>query len=244
MHKILVWDLPTRLFHWLLVLVISSQFITGLLGGVWLNLHGLLGYLTLSLIVFRIFWGFWGGYWSRFINFIPNPIRFFHYLKSTRICSTFSRAPTRNHELDNFRQHRTVPVSNPYPGHNPLGALSVFMMLLVLTLQVVSGLMSDDDIAFSGPFSRLVNNNTVDWMTWYHSCIGYYILLFLILLHVSAILYYKFVKAEYLTSVMIHGYKKIEAPAVASIDTMTKRLLALVFFLVSVLLVYLLLCLA
>jgi len=227
---ILIWDLPTRIFHWLLVLVVGLQFLTGLIGGQWLNLHGYLGYTTFTLILFRVFWGFVGGYWSLFSTFLPTPKELTKYL---RFVLQTHPGPNNNSVEDSS----SVNPSNNAPsvGHNPLGAISVLTMLLVLTLQVISGVMSNDDIAFAGPFASKVSNDIVELMTWYHSCIGYYLLLFIISLHIVAILFYKFIKAENLTFAMVYGHKKIEASVRASIDTKSKRLLALVLFCFSAL---------
>ena len=228
----IIWDLPTRLFHRLLVLVVALQFLTGLIGGDWLTLHAYLGYATLTLIIFRVLWGFLGGYWSLFSTFVPTPKVLLNYAR------TFSRSNPRTPNNSEQDSNNT-----PLVGHNPLGAISVLAMLLLLTLQIISGVMSNDDISFAGPFTSKVSNDTVEFMTWYHSCVGFYSLIFLISLHIFAILFYKFVMAQNLTFTMVHGYKKIEASVEASIDTKEKRLIALALFCLSALIVYLLLSL-
>ncbi len=223
----LIWDLPTRIFHWLLAFVVSLQFITGLLGGDWLTWHAYLGYLSLTLILFRIFWGFFGGYWSLFKSFVPSVHQLFNFLKTFEYSKTSSPA-----------ESTVLQQTTQFAGHNPLGAISVLVMLLSLALQVLSGMMSNDDIAFAGPLTAHISNDTVEWMTWYHSEVGFYLILFLITLHILAIVYYKVRKGEMLTVSMIHGHKKIEAPIRASDDSTKNRMLALALFLLSGLIVY------
>ena len=121
--KARIWDLPTRLFHILLMLCVVGLVITGNNGDSAMVVHFYLGYAVLTLLLFRVIWGIVGGHWSRFINFIPSLQSLIHYLR-------------------NFRNRDT----KPSVGHNPLGAISVLAFLIVLFLQGLSGLMSDDDI--------------------------------------------------------------------------------------------------
>jgi len=239
--KTLVWDLPTRIFHWLLVIVVFMQFASGIVAGEWLTIHSYLGYLTLTLIFFRLFWGIWGGHWSRFKNFVPTPFSLLNYVRGLFNISSLVNTP---HEKLPFNpQQLATPnssVLSASPSHNPLGAVSILLMLLLLLLQVLSGSMSSDDIAFAGPLVNAVGNDTVEWMTWYHSCVGYYLLICLITLHVFAILFYQIKKSNNLTLAMISGYKKLEAPVRASSDTKAKRLLALFLLAVSASFVYIL----
>ena len=223
----LIWDLPTRIFHWLLAFVVSLQFITGFIGGDLLNWHANVGYLTLTLILFRIFWGFLGGYWSLFKSYVPSARQLLDFLKTLGYSKTSSA-----------QESNVPPQSTPFAGHNPLGAISVLVMLLGLALQVISGMMSNDDVAFAGPLTPHISNDTVEWMTWYHSEVGFYLIIFQITLHILAIVYYKVHKGEVLTASMIHGYKKIEAPIRASGDSTKNRMLALALFLLSSLIVY------
>ena len=136
MHTVRVWDLPTRLFHWALVVCVIGQIITANVGGNWMNWHLRLGYTVLTLLLFRLVWGFVGGHWSRFSSFLYAPSTVLNYL----------RGQARP-------EHRV--------GHNPLGAFSVFALLAILLLQVGSGLFSDDEIAFTGPLVSLVSGEAV-----------------------------------------------------------------------------------
>ena len=203
MNKVRVWDLPTRVFHWALALCAVGLAVTGLVGGNAMVWHFRLGYTVLCLLLFRIIWGLIGGRWSRFASFFYSPGSVVRYLRG--------------------QGHPDHSV-----GHNPLGAGSVFALLLFFALQVASGLMSDDEIAFSGPLAKFVSNSTVSLATKYHYVVGKWILLALVLLHIGAILYYLFKKKENLTKAMVVGDKELAVPTEGSRDTLATRLLAAV----------------
>jgi cytochrome b len=202
MHTIRVWDLPTRLFHWLLAACVIGLVITGSVGGNWMNWHLRLGYAVLTLLLFRLVWGFIGGHWSRFASFLYAPSSLVAYLRGQA------------------RPEHSV-------GHSPLGALSVFALLLILAAQVGTGLMSDDEIAFFGPLVRFVSGDTVAMATGYHTNIGKFIVMALVLLHVAAILFYKLVKKQRLVRSMVVGDKQLALSAPSARDTALTRLLAL-----------------
>jgi cytochrome b len=202
MVKVRVWDLPTRLFHWLLVTAVVGLVVTGNVGGNWINWHMRLGYLVFSLVLFRLVWGVLGGQWSRFSQFVPSPRRLLAYLRGTG----------DGHSV----------------GHNPLGALSVLALLTVLSAQVASGLMTDDEIAFTGPLVSVVSSETVSLASWYHSEVGKLVMLALIALHVSAIVFYGVVKKQRLVRAMVTGDQETPLPPpVESRDNLATRLLAL-----------------
>jgi cytochrome b len=203
MHTIRVWDLPTRLFHWLLAACVIGLVVTGSIGGNWMNWHLRLGYAVLTLLLFRLVWGFIGGHWSRFASFVYAPSSFVAYL----------RGQARP-------EHRV--------GHSPLGALSVFALLLILAAQVSTGLMSDDEIAFFGPLVRFVSGDTVSMATSYHKNVGKFIVIGLVALHLVAILFYKLVKKQGLVRPMVVGDKQLAVPVPSANDTAGTRLLALV----------------
>lgn len=187
--RVRVWDLPTRVFHWLLMLLVVTLVITGHEGGAWMSWHALCGYGVLTLLLFRLIWGVVGGHHTRFRHFVPSP-------------SGVWRAWRTAHQ--------------PSLGHNPLGALSVLAMLLVLSLQATSGLFSDDEIAFSGPLSAQVSSALVSLATWYHKSVGKRALIGLVLLHVLAIVYYRWRYRESLVPPMVVGDKSVEATQAAS----------------------------
>jgi len=202
MHTVRVWDLPTRLFHWALVFCVIGQIVTANVGGNWMNWHLRLGYAVLTLLLFRLVWGFVGGHWSRFSSFLYGPTTVLNYL--------------RGHARP---EHRV--------GHNPLGAFSVFGLLAILLLQVGSGLFSDDEIAFTGPLVSLVSGETVSLATSYHKNVGKFIVLALVVLHLLAIGYYRFAKKEDLVRPMIGGDKQVPTAVTSALDSAQSRLWAL-----------------
>lgn len=203
--KVRVWDLPTRIFHWLLVAGIIGLGISGTVGGNVMVWHFRIAYAVLALLLFRIIWGIVGGRWSRFGAFIYSPQSVINYLKG-----------------------KGKPAHSV--GHSPVGAGSVFAMLGILLLQVASGLVSDDEIAFAGPLTRFVSNATVSLATNYHANIGKWLLLALVVLHIAAIIFYLWRKHN-LVSAMLHGDKELVRPAPPSRDDAVSRLAALLIFL-------------
>jgi cytochrome b len=173
-----VWDWPLRLFHWLLVVAVVGSYITGELGGSLTDWHNRLGVLTLGLLVFRVLWGFFGSYYSRFVNFFPTPERLITYFRGD--------------------WHGV--------GHNPLGALSIFALLLVLSALVLTGLFANDDIGFNGPLFHLIDKGLSDRISGWHGWLVYS-LLGLVSLHVSAIFYYLLIKKNNLIQPMLTGNK-------------------------------------
>ena len=161
MTNVRIWDLPTRLFHWTLALCVVALVITGNIGGEAMVWHFRLGFTVLSLLLFRLVWGFCGGHWSRWSNLPIHPRTLMAYLRS--------------------------PPSSVQAGHNPLGSLSVLALLLMLLFQVASGLISDDEIATAGPFVPWVSSSLSAMATHWHTSKGKTILLLLIALHLAAI---------------------------------------------------------
>ncbi len=204
LHRIRIWDLPTRAFHVLLALCVAGLIATGEIGGSLMQLHFWLGYAVLVLVLFRLIWGFVGGHWSRFVNFVPSPLKLVAYLQALR-----------QQQAD-----RSV-------GHNPLGALSVLAILSVLLLQVLSGFMTDDEIANTGPWVALVPSEWVSLASEYHSDVGKVLLILLIALHVGTVLYYKRIKNDDLITPMLTGDKVLTEQVRDSRDTLTSRLFAL-----------------
>ncbi|MDR0273997.1 MAG: cytochrome b/b6 domain-containing protein [Burkholderiaceae bacterium] len=202
MTKIRIWDLPTRLFHWVLLLCVIALFITGKTGGDAMNWHFRLGYAALTLVLFRVVWGFVGGYWSRFARFFPTPGRVLRYLKG---------------------QARPEDLA----GHNPLGAFSVFALLLLTAVQAGTGLFSWDEISNAGPLSGLVSNRAVSLLTSYHKSWGEYFMIAFVTFHVLAIIVYTVLKHG-LFWPMIVGDKPLPANLPPSRDTLGTRLLALI----------------
>ncbi|QPF72007.1 cytochrome B [Roseateles sp. DAIF2] len=204
LRPVRVWDLPTRLFHWLLAACVIGSVLSAKLGGNAMVWHMRLGYAVLALIAFRLLWGLVGGRWSRFAQFVPGPGRLWRYLRG-----------------------RSRPADFAEVGHNPLGALSVLAMLGWLLLQVGSGLIADDEIAITGPLVRFVSLDTSLAWTSHHKSWGQWGLYLLLGLHLLALLYYGLVRRRNLPAAMWHGDKTL-APAVpAARDGAATRLLAL-----------------
>lgn len=193
-----VWDLPTRLFHWSLVACVAGLIITGHVGGQMINWHARLGYAVLALVLFRLAWGFLGGRWSRFSSFGVTPGRVMGYLRG-------------GNDEDRI-------------GHNPLGALSVFAMLSMLLVQVATGLVSDDEIAFTGPLNSLVSSARGLAATAFHKQVGQWLVVALVVLHVAAIVYYRIRRQQNLVRPMITGDKVVPIAVRGSRDDARTRL--------------------
>lgn len=214
MHTVRVWDLPTRIFHWLLAASLIGMVVTAKVGGNWMEWHLRLGHAVLALLVFRLAWGLVGGHWSRFSSFFYGPLSVLHYLRGN--------APA-HHQI----------------GHSPLGALSVFALLAALLLQVGTGLISDDEIAFMGPLVRFVSSEVASQSTSFHKDVGQYLVLALVALHLLAIAFYQWVKRQALVvGPMLHGDKTVEDAVPASKDGVRQRLLALVLAVLAAALSY------
>jgi cytochrome b len=216
MHIVRVWDLPTRLFHWCLVVCFVGLVITGQIAGEVMVWHFRLGYAVLTLLLFRLVWGLVGGHWSRFATFIPSPRTLLAYLRGQS------------------QPAHTV-------GHNPLGALSVLALLGFALLQVAAGLMSDDEIAVSGPLVSKVPGEWVSMATFIHTEVIKVVLIVLVALHVLAIVFYKVKKSENLVRPMILGDKEVSTLQQSSNDTITSRFFALGVLLLCAMAVWLLL---
>ncbi|WP_349772156.1 cytochrome b/b6 domain-containing protein [Brachymonas denitrificans] len=199
-----VWDLPTRLFHWALALLVVVLVVSGTVGGLWMEWHLRAGMGVLALLLFRLVWGVIGGHWSRFANFLYSPSRMLRYLRGD------------GQALDEV-------------GHSPAGALSVWAMLLVLGVQGVIGLFAYDDIAFSGPLAHLVSNDTVSTLTGLHK-LAKPLIISLVLLHVGAIVFYRVARKRNLVGPMLLGDKQLPPGTPASRDSAGTRLLALLLF--------------
>lgn len=199
-----VWDLPTRLFHWLLAAAVVALVVTGHVGGNALVWHMRLGLLVGALLVFRVLWGLLGGRWSRFASFVRGPGTVLRYLRGHTDAS----------------EHLHV-------GHNPLGAGSVLAMLGLLALQVATGLVADDEIATTGPLNRYVANATALKATAWHTDAGQWLLIALVALHVAAIVLYAR-RGQRLVPPMITGDKLLPPDTPASADSLATRALAAV----------------
>lgn len=207
-HRIRIWDLPTRLFHWLLALCVIGLVASAKLG--LMDWHFRLGYAILALLLFRLLWGVLGGRWSRFSSFLYAPASLWRYLRGQRDAV---------HAI----------------GHSPTGALSVFALLMFLLAQVATGLVSDDEIASAGPLTHLVPGAWVSAASWYHRAVGQWVLIGLVGLHIAAILWYLWGRGQNLILPMVSGDKLLPEAVEAARDDVRSRLLALVLVLLCAL---------
>jgi cytochrome b len=179
--RIKVWDRPTRLFHWLLVVLVPLQWWTA--EEEMIEIHMMLGRVMLGLILFRLLWGLIGSSTARFAGFVRGPRAVLSYLRG-----------------------RTAPLV----GHNPLGALSVIALLLLLAVQVALGLFaSDEDGLYAGPLADLVGEEASETLAERHEDM-FDVLLVFIGLHVAAIVYYTWFRRQDLVGPMVTG--RGEAP--------------------------------
>ena len=214
-RSVRVWDLPTRLFHWALVILVVTSFATGVIGGNAMQYHLWSGYTILTLVVFRIIWGIVGSRTARFAVFVSSPRAVLQYAKTL---------------LD--RDHPR------YLGHNPMGGWSIVAMLTALLVQVSTGLFASDDISTQGPLYGWVSNDVSRWLTQIH-LFNLSVIVVLVGLHLAAILFYLVVKHENLIKPMVTGNKRWLAP-VGQQTTFAPLWKACVALLVSILAVYLL----
>ncbi|MFI5014461.1 MAG: cytochrome b/b6 domain-containing protein [Hyphomicrobiales bacterium] len=189
------WDLPTRLFHWALLLLIIDGYVSRHYGYSDLTWHKWNGYGILTLIIFRIIWGFVGGSTARFLAFFPTPMAMLRYGAS----------------LIGARSQRFL-------GHNPLGAAMILAMLLVIFVQGLTGLFNSDDVLFDGPFVKLVSERAVKLAGVLHHY-NFELILILVSIHVAANLFYHFIKREPLIAAMLTG----EKPAADYLDAQEAR---------------------
>jgi len=204
LQPVRVWDLPTRLFHWLLAATVVALVVTGHVGGNALYWHVVMGLAVGALLVFRVIWGLVGGRWSRFASFVRLPGTIMRYLRG---------------------DHR--PGDHFEVGHNPLGALSVLGLLSLLIVQVATGLVADDEIATKGPLNGWVSSALASKATGWHTEVGQWLLVALVVLHVAAIVVYRR-KGINLVTPMVTGDKSLPADVPPSRDNLATRLLAAV----------------
>ncbi len=179
-----IWDLPTRLFHWLLVGGIGFAWISAEIGGNWMEWHERCGIFLLSLVVFRVVWGLVGSDTSRFTQFLRSPLAALQYIKAFKALPSGTTAY--------------------HVGHNPAGAWMVVALLGMVLLQAMTGLFATDDIATEGPLSKLVSSDTAESLTTVHHLVFNGILL-LAGIHIAAIAFYRLVKKTNLIKAMVVG---------------------------------------
>ena len=185
-----VWDLPVRIFHWVLVLLLVFQFVTGKIGGTLMPLHVYSGYAVLVLVIFRILWGFAGSTHARFASFLAGPAATLRFARRL-----FSREAV------------------PQVGHNPLGGWMVIALVASLVVQTVSGLFANDGVATQGPLAAMVSLETSNELSQVHR-LSLKVLLVLTAVHVAAVLFHWLVKKDNLMGAMFTGVKHVPEAAV------------------------------
>ena len=181
--KTFIWDYHTRIFHWLLAVLFVALLVTGLADNLdWMVWHQRFGYGVLSLIIFRTLIGVWGLDYARFSRFPLNP-KYIRLYLSGKLTSL---------------------------GHNPLGAWMIVAMLISLTIQVFSGLLSSDEFFVEGPWVFWADEAWVSKATQLHN-LNWILISTLVAIHLGAISIYHFIKKENLVSAMITGYKQLPA---------------------------------
>ena len=181
--KVTVWDVPVRLFHWLLLGLVGFSWWSGDQGDDWMDWHSKSGYAILTLVLFRIGWGFIGSDSARFAQFVRGPRASFAYLRSV-----MQRPP------------------KAYLGHNPLGGWMIMALLLVLLVQVITGLLGNDDSDYAAPLSHWVSHDTSSYITALH-VYNFDLLLILVGLHVAAVLIHLVMRRDDLLTAMFTGFK-------------------------------------
>ncbi len=204
MQRVRIWDLPTRLFHWALVICVVFSVVSAKIGGNAMVWHMRSGYTVLALVAFRILWGIVGGRWSRFSSFFYSPAALMRYLSN-----------------------EPLPGDHFEVGHNPLGAFSVLAMLAWILLQISTGLIADDEIATTGPLIRFVSGKVSEIGTAYHASFGQWGLYLLVAMHVGAVFYYASRRRRKLITPMFSGDKQVAHDVPSTNDSWATRLFAL-----------------
>ncbi len=206
LRTIVIWDAPTRFFHWLAAMLVAAAYAT------WrfdlMDWHLRVGYALLALVLFRVMWGFVGSETARFARFVATPRAALTHLRHV-----FRREPDRQ------------------LGHNPAGSWMVVLLVALLLGETLTGLYDSNDIADAGPLTPIVPAPIANLIDALHT-VFWDILVVAIALHVLAVAVYWAVKRQNLVLPMITGRKTL--PTSARAPTLVGPLRALVVFGVSV----------
>jgi len=193
MAKKFIWDLPIRVFHWVLAILLCGSWYTVEVTGD-MDTHMLIGQTILVLGIFRIVWGFIGTRYARFGSFLYKPAAIVAYAKS--LAGRGGAA---------------------YAGHNPLGGLVVLLMLALVLLQASTGLFATDGDFYSGPLNHLISGRAGNQVTDFHAA-NFNVLLSVVIVHVIAVALYLLVKRENLVAPMFTGSKDDPSSSFTPID--------------------------
>jgi cytochrome b len=204
-----IWDLPIRLFHWILVVLLFTSWLSAWRD--WMRLHVLCGLTILTLLLFRVIWGLVGSDTARFSHFLTSPI-----LATRQLMRLTRREP------------------DIQPGHNAAGGWMIIAMLAILFVQVGTGLCANDDVLTEGPLARIVGKERSDWLTHIHH-LNFALIEFLVATHVVVIIIYRVLKGQNLVLPMITGKKRL--PGITRAPRMMHPVLALAIYVFCVVLV-------
>jgi cytochrome b len=180
---VVVWDGPTRLFHWIVVTLVAAAYLTWRLN--WMDWHARAGYALLTAVIFRILWGFFGSETAQFRRFLASPRAAFRHL-----AHALHREPDRQ------------------AGHNPAGGWMVLLILSLMFAEALTGIYVGNDVADEGPFTELTPAPIANAITALHSLL-WDALLAAVALHLVAITVYIVVKGHDLLRPMITGRKRL-----------------------------------
>ena len=189
-RPVLVWDAPVRVFHWLVVVLVTAAYATLKLN--WIDWHVRVGETLLALVIARLLWGCFGSETARFRSFVASPAAALRHLRHL------------------FRREPDVQV-----GHNAAGGWMVLLLLALLLVETLSGLYVNNEIADEGPLSAVVPVWLANAIGALHG-LAWDVLLAAVALHVLVIALYAMAKGHNLLRPMLTGYKplpsSIEAP--------------------------------
>jgi cytochrome b len=186
LHSVRVWDLPTRVFHWLTVALVTGAYVTIRLN--WLDWHVRIGKTLLALVLFRLLWGFMGSESARFGHFVASPAQALRHLRHL------------------FRREPDVQM-----GHNPAGGWMVLLLLALLLAETLSGLYDYNDVADVGPLTALVPAPIAYAISVLHDSLLWHAVLAAVALHLLAIALYAAFKGQNLLRPMLTGRKRVPA---------------------------------
>ena len=183
MKGVKVWDLPSRIAHWALSLCILGSYGTAEYGWFTMQWHFYFGYAAITLVLFRVLWGFFGSEHARFRNFVRGPGAVWRYLRELGVKNSVETT-----------------------GHSAIGGWAVIVLLVATLAHGISGLFNNDDIEWFGPLSEKASGDLVEQMSWFHSNFEG-VLLIIIGIHIVAALLYLLIKKQNLIGPMISGVK-------------------------------------
>jgi cytochrome b len=178
-----VWDLPMRLFHWVIVLLVGFSWLSAHYD--WMDWHVLSGYAVLTLLLFRLVWGVIGSDTARFRRFIAGPRALLRHLA-----------------------HLTRREPDLEVGHNAAGGWMVLVLLLLLAVQVGTGLFANDDVFTQGPLAEIFDKSISDWLSHIHR-LNFTLIEIAVAVHVLAVLTYAVLKRQDLVRPMLTGRKRL-----------------------------------